>query len=236
MKRAVAVLCCLVCLTLLAAQTDTPAPQPEPPPPAVTYAARNTPAYVEELVTVMFEPADTTEEPLPWNPETHANGYCEGYCWEGICPFFEGYPDIWHPRDAIPLEPDMQQYVYDACEAYGVDMALVLAIIERESSFRPQVWGDNNSCFGLMQINRVNYNWLRDEGIEPLEYPGNIQAGVLMISRLLDKYDDTHKALMAYNGGESYARRLWNQGIFTTKYSRAVTQRAEHWQTIIQQP
>jgi hypothetical protein len=34
----------------------------------------------------------TAPEPL-WNPDTHANGYCEGYCWEGICPFFTGYPE-----------------------------------------------------------------------------------------------------------------------------------------------
>jgi hypothetical protein len=37
-------------------------------------------------------------EPL-YNPETHLNGYCEGYCWEGICPFFDGYAYIDHVDD-----------------------------------------------------------------------------------------------------------------------------------------
>ena len=27
----------------------------------------------------------------PYNPETHKNGYCEGECWEGTCPYFCGY-------------------------------------------------------------------------------------------------------------------------------------------------
>ena len=43
-------------------------------------------------------PAEITTEPvLSWNPETHQEGYCEGYCHESICPYFDGYPAYIEP-------------------------------------------------------------------------------------------------------------------------------------------
>ena len=141
-------------------------------------------------------------------------------------------PIKWMPLDIIPLDADLQRHIYDTCEVYGVDMALVLGMIECESTFYLEA--QNTKCWGLMQIHKVNYEWLRETGIEPLEYTGNIEAGVLMISRLLDKYGDTHKALMAYNCGESGAGDLWEQEYRTSSYSRAVIQSAEYWQTILQ--
>ena len=50
---------------------------------------------------------------------------------------------------------------------------------------------------------------------------------------LLEKYSDTHKALMAYNCGETGAKRLWNQGYLTSTYSRKVVTNYEKWQQII---
>jgi soluble lytic murein transglycosylase-like protein len=134
----------------------------------------------------------------------------------------------WEPSEDVPLDPEPQRYVYEACEAYDVPEALVLALIEHESGFDPDA--SNGTCYGLMQINKVNYGWLREEGIEPLEYPGNIDAGVLMLGNLLGKYADPHKALMAYNAGEAGAKRLWDRGIYTSSFSRSVTAAAERYE------
>lgn len=54
-----------------------------------------------------------------------------------------------------------------------------------------------------MQIHPINYPKLHENRIEPTEYEGNIVAVVFMLSELLEKYSDTHKALMAYNCGET---------------------------------
>lgn len=92
---------------------------------------------------------------------------------------------------------------------------------------------DNGTCWGLMQVHPINYDRLRGLGIEPTDYEGNIVAGVLLIGELLDKYGDQHKALMAYNCGEGGAAKLWQQGYYSSQYSRHVLNVSESWQQII---
>ena len=119
----------------------------------------------------------------------------------------------------------------DACLEYDVPYALALAVCEAESSFQPDA--DSGTCWGLMQINPVNFNWLRNEGIEPTTYAGNITAGVYMLGQLLDTYEDTHKALMAYNCGDIGASRLWECGYLTSTYSENVIEKSDKWQKVI---
>lgn len=131
----------------------------------------------------------------------------------------------------IPLSENHQTVLRDSCGTYGVDISLALGVMECESCFVPDA--DNGTCRGLMQIHPINYEWLRERGIEPTTTEGNITAGVLMLGELLEKYDDTHKALMAYNCGETGAAELWEAGKTESGYSRAVVSSAERWQTII---
>lgn len=131
----------------------------------------------------------------------------------------------------IPLSFDLQETMQKACEKYGVPYALALAVAECESSFNLEA--DSGICWGLMQIHPINYSRLRKCGIEPTEYEGNITAGVFLLGELLEKYADTHKALMAYNCGESGAKNLWNEGHLTSQYSVKVVTQSEKWQKII---
>lgn len=133
--------------------------------------------------------------------------------------------------EAVPLPFEYQRVMQDACDKYNVPYALALAVAESESSF--DLEADSGICWGIMQIHPINYDRLRENGIEPTEYEGNIVAGVFMLSELLEKYSDTHKALMAYNCGETGARRLWNQGYLTSSYSRKVTTLTKEWQQTI---
>ena len=133
--------------------------------------------------------------------------------------------------DDIPLSYELQEVMQQACEDYGVPYALALAIAECESSFNLDA--DNGTCWGLMQVHPINYDRLRGLGIEPTDYEGNIVAGVLLIGELLDKYGDQHKALMAYNCGEGGAAKLWQQGYYSSQYSRHVLNVSESWQQII---
>ena len=134
-------------------------------------------------------------------------------------------------NENIPLPFELQETMQQACEKYGVPYALALAVAESESSF--DLEADSGTCWGVMQIHPINYPRLRENGIEPTEYEGNITAGVFLLGELLEKYTDTHKALMAYNCGETGAKRLWKEGYMTSKYSVKVVTLSEKWQEII---
>ena len=134
-------------------------------------------------------------------------------------------------NENIPLPFELQVIMQQACEKYGVPYALALAVAESESNF--DLEADSGTCWGVMQIHPINYPRLRENGIEPTEYEGNITAGVFLLGELLEKYADTHKALMAYNCGETGAKRLWKEGYMTTKYSVKVVTLSEKWQEII---
>ena len=60
-----------------------------------------------------------------------------------------------------------------------------------------------------------------------LDTSQNIDAGTYIISRMLLKYEDEHKALMAYNMGENGASLNWEAGIYTSNYSRGVVAKRE---------
>lgn len=55
----------------------------------------------------------------------------------------------------IPLSDSLQRYIYEVCADEGVPVTLVLAMIEHESRFNPEVVSSTDD-YGLMQINEVN--------------------------------------------------------------------------------
>ena len=126
------------------------------------------------------------------------------------------------------LDVALVRVMVDKCNEYGVPFALALAIAEQESGFNPDAISSTND-YGLMQINKCNFGWLRKSGIEPLDHKGNITAGVFMISQAINKYGDYNKALMAYNCGDAGAKRLWKNGVYSTAYSRSVMERYNKW-------
>lgn len=133
--------------------------------------------------------------------------------------------------DEVPMSQGYQCTMQDACRRYGVDYALALGIAEVESHFDFEA--DSGYARGIMQINPINYDMLRTVGIEPETKSGNIQAGVYMIGNLLDRYGDVHKALMAYNCGETGASELWAEGYESSQYSRDVLKAARKWDKVI---
>lgn len=128
----------------------------------------------------------------------------------------------------IPLAEDLQEYTFTLCQEHGIDYEIVLALMDQESSYRPNLISKTND-YGLMQINKVNHEWLKREleikdFLDPQE---SIQAGTRMLGDLFKKYEDPHKALMAYNFGEGGAKKHWKQGTYSSKYSRSVMAKAD---------
>jgi hypothetical protein len=129
----------------------------------------------------------------------------------------------------IPLDDDLQEYIQDTCDKYGFDRYdIIIAIIQEESSYSEDVISSTYD-YGYMQINQSNHQWLSEElGITDfLDGKQNILAGIYIYSDLYAKYDDVGLALMAYNCGETGAKNLWEQEIYSTQYSRAVIEIAE---------
>ena len=52
----------------------------------------------------------------------------------------------------IPLPYNVQDHIFDECDKYNVDPAIVVALINRESKFNDYAIGDDGRSFGLMQI------------------------------------------------------------------------------------
>lgn len=126
-------------------------------------------------------------------------------------------------REDIPLSGEVQLHAVEQAELREVPVELVYAIMNVESSFRVDVISTTND-WGLMQINEVNHEWLRDlldieDYLDPFD---NIIAGTFMIGWLYNKYECEHLALMAYNHGEGRASYYWDKGVVESNYSRKV--------------
>jgi len=138
------------------------------------------------------------------------------------------------PEYDIPLDKDIQKYLYDKCKEYNVPYDLALGVIKVESNFNPSLIHKNSNGsrdYGLFQINTINHQWLSEElGITDFLNPyQNIDAGVYMLSQLLKKYDDEHIVLMSYNMGERAAKNLVSRGIDSSRYSRRVVEIKEEF-------
>jgi soluble lytic murein transglycosylase-like protein len=132
--------------------------------------------------------------------------------------------------EEIPLTPGWQAYTQDTCRRYGIDYALMLGLMETESSFRFDA--DSGWAYGICQIGYINEDVLATEGIDIYSRIGNIEAGCYILAGYLERYTES-QALMAYNMGEYGASELWEQGIYESEYSRSVQEAAQKWRMII---
>lgn len=118
----------------------------------------------------------------------------------------------------IPLDEDLQDYILEVCHDYGVNHLIVLGMIEKESTFGPNVIGDNGEAFGLMQ---VQPKWHQERmgrlGVTDILDPyQNVLVGVDYFAEMLSYDRGIAWALMAYNGGATYANELTNEGAFSS--------------------
>lgn len=139
-----------------------------------------------------------------------------------------------HPVDSIgiyydcPLSCDLQDYIRMLCEKNDIPMSLIIALIDVESSFRPNVVSETND-YGLMQINIGNHKWLYENyGITNIFDPyQNIFSGITLLSEKYDGVQSLNKSLMVYNLGISKAKQLWAQGVYETSYTKKVLSKME---------
>lgn len=126
----------------------------------------------------------------------------------------------------VPLEKELQDYIFDICDNYNVDPELIVSMIFYESSFRSKVIGENDSgySYGLMQIMpRWNQDRMDRLGCQDLLDPyQNVLVGTDLIAEYIEEGRGVEWALMAYNGGPSYANRKASEGTVSA-YATRVT-------------
>lgn len=109
---------------------------------------------------------------------------------------------IW-VRYPVPLDDDLQQFVAEAGKTYGIDPALILAVIWRESDFDPDDISDDGKTFGLMGVMASEHtDRCMRLGVYNLRNPyQNIVAGTDILAELYADYGDWARVLSFYNGG-----------------------------------
>ena len=105
------------------------------------------------------------------------------------------------------ISEDAQEACVKYGEEYGICPEMLMAMIEKESSGRPDV--ESGGCKGLMQISdrwhKDRMEWLGVTDIYDVE--GNIHVGADYLAELFEKYEDVRIVLMVYHGEKNAANK-----------------------------
>ena len=139
--------------------------------------------------------------------------------------------------EEIPLSYDLQDVMRTACAEYGCPYTLALAVAEVESHFDMDAVGAVGEV-GVMQLNPgpENTYWINlqaETDQDPTTPAGNIVCGVYLLGTHLINYEDTEKALMAYNMGPAGALQAWEAGVTSTEYTEKVMEAANRWEAVL---
>jgi soluble lytic murein transglycosylase len=153
-------------------------------------------------------------------------------------------------------EHSQDKVILAAARKYGVDPALVKAVVWRESWFDPRVTGTSGEV-GLMQIMKdTASDWATAEKLSSFTHSQlydpakNAECGTWYLRRMLNRYRQTDNpvvyALAAYNAGPTRVTK-WSQGAAATnsveflrqmdfpgtrKYVAAVATRYRHYREL----
>jgi soluble lytic murein transglycosylase len=122
-------------------------------------------------------------------------------------------------------EDSHDTHILAASRKYGVEPALIKAVIWRESRFDPRVQGRVGEV-GLMQLREAAASdWAKAEKTiffhhhQLFDPAKNIQAGTWYLKKLLSRYTNADNpipyALADYNAGRTHVLR-WNKGAAST--------------------
>src|SRR5688572_17598306 len=130
-------------------------------------------------------------------------------------------------------ENSHDKHIIAAARKYGVDPALIKAVVWRESRFDPRARGAAGEL-GLMQIREpAAEEWAKAEALSFFSHhhlydpAKNVMAGTWYLGKLLRRYPRTDNpvvyALADYNAGRTHVLR-WNKGAAATNSAQFLKQ------------
>ena len=105
----------------------------------------------------------------------------------------------------------IKRKVDELADKYGVNPALIMAIIKHESNFNPSAYNPRTGDYGLMQINAKAHPDFDINRAYDIDY--NLEYGVKFLRKLIDKWGPTHGIegiISAYNAGHPTFRNYWS--------------------------
>lgn len=130
------------------------------------------------------------------------------------------------------IAEEYREYCIEIGSRYHISPELLIAIIERESSGRPDV--SDGDCIGLMQISRRWHGGrVQELGVTDLYDPySNILVAADYLAELFaEEEGDLYLVLMKYNMHHRRAEELAGQGIFS-EYALQISERAQELERI----
>ena len=136
-------------------------------------------------------------------------------------------------------DDELKEYTKGLCEETGVPYEYVLGVIWLESRFDGSVRSSYGgySNYGLMQINGINYEYLKDKiGLENVEdlmdEKMNIKSGISLLKEHLDYTGDYDDMILRYQVGIGSYEKYKREGR-TVKFVGMVSEKAEQFREII---
>lgn len=119
--------------------------------------------------------------------------------------FDEVLNDVVSTRNQDDIDEAINSAILSASHIYDINPNLIRAIIQTESSFRPDAVS-HAGAMGLMQLMPLTARHL---GVsDPFDISQNIHGGTRYLREMLDKFGgDLELALAAYNAGPTNVRR-----------------------------
>lgn len=128
-------------------------------------------------------------------------------------------------------------------QAQGVDLALVLAVIQKESSFNPRAYNSGSGATGLMQLLPSTAKWMGCKDTSKLTTPSvNIKYGVKYLKYLWGEFGEgspasltaaamalktSQMAIAAYNAGPGNVRKY--NGVPPFKETKDYVKKVTAW-------
>ena len=133
--------------------------------------------------------------------------------------------------NSVPLSEDLKNYIYNSAKEAGIPAEIMFAMAWKESTFNPNA-KSGTSDHGLFQINTCNFarlakefGYTYSEFCEKIYDPYvNTDCSIYILKEYKNNYknDNWHHLLMRYNMGPGGAAKNFKNGVYSSKYSRAI--------------